>query len=189
MRGEEHPCAVPVFSEDPSAPRFLLPREEQVRDIIVDLISQDAWTFHEWSSALPENPIVLITTARLLRESGRNEAQAVFARLINIKLIGSSSENASAIILAARAEAFALQSYWREADQLYRLAIGLIDDPIIARSWWFNLADISYRSNNEVERQAALKASSIAAISDDITVRANEIRRATLARPSGIKAN
>jgi hypothetical protein len=189
IRGEEYYCAVPGFSKDPSAPRFLLPQEEQVRNIIVDLVSQDAWTFHEWSSALPENPIVLITTARLLRELGRNEAQTVLAHLINSKLIVNSSENASAIILAARAEAFALQSHWREADRLYRLAIDLIDDPIIARSWWFNLADISYRSNNELERQAALKASLAVAVSDEITIRANEIRRASLTRANGVKAN
>lgn len=188
IRGEQYDCAVPGFSEDPSA-WFLLPRERQVRDIVVDLVSRDAWMFHEWSSALPENPIVLITTVRLLRERGRSEAQTVFARLINSKLLGNSSGNARAIILAARAEAFALQSHWREADQLYRLAIDLIDDPIIARSWWFNLADISYRSNNEVERQAALKASSAVAVSDDITVRANEIRRVTLTRTNGVKAN
>jgi len=189
IRGEEYYFALPRFSEDPSVPRFLLPGEEEVHDIVVDLVSQHAWTFHEWSSALPENPIVLITTARLLRELGRNEAETVFDRLINSKLIAKSSKNASAIVLAARAEAFALQSHWREADQLYRHAIDLVDDPTIARSWWFNLADISYRLSNNVERQTALKAALAFTISDDITVRANEIQRAILTRANGVKAN
>ena len=42
-----------------------------------ELVSENAWTFSEWSGVLPETPIVLIATARLLREQGRGEAEAV----------------------------------------------------------------------------------------------------------------
>ena len=94
---------------------------------------------------------------------------------------------------AARAEAFALRSRWSEADQLYRQAIESIDDATIQRSWWFNLADIAFRLDDETQRQAALRAASAVAFSDDITRRATDIQRATRSRPvtrsPGVKAN
>ena len=86
---------------------------------------------------------------------------------------------AGPLTLAARAEAFALRSRWREADQHYRQAIELIDDDTIKRSWWFNLADIAFRLDDENQRQAALRAALAVAASDDITRRATEIQRAT----------
>ena len=93
------------------------------------------------------------------------------------------------VTLAALAEAFALRSRFTEARQLYRQAIDLIDDPTIQRSWWFNLADIADRADDETERQAALRSASAVAFSDDITRRATDIQRATLTRSTGVKAN
>ena len=170
---------VPRFIEDPGIRRYLLPGEEQVRDIVADLVSQNAWMFDEWSGALPETPTVLIATARLLREKGRSEADAVLDRLLENKATGEASGESGPLALAARAEAFALRSRWKEADQLYRQAIDSMADPTIARSWWFNLADISYRSDDETERQAALRAASAVASSDDITRRAADVQRAS----------
>jgi tetratricopeptide (TPR) repeat protein len=181
---------VPRFSEDSGVRRYLLPGEEQVRDIICELVSQNVWTFDEWSRALPETPIVLIATARLLREQGRAEAETLLDLILKERVIPlASGAEVGSVTLAARAEAFALQSRFKEADQLYRLAIDSIDDPTIQRSWWFNLADVAYRSNNDTERQAALRNASSVAFSDDITLRATEIQRATLARSTGVKAN
>ena len=180
---------VPRFIEDPGIRRYLLPGEEQVRDIVADLVSQNAWMFDEWSGALPETPTVLIATARLLREKGRSEAETVLDRLLENKAIAEGPGRVGPVALAARAEAFALRSRWKEADQLYRLAIDSMADPTIARSWWFNLADISYRSDDETQRQAALRAASAVASSDDITRRAADIQRATLTRSNGVKAN
>ena len=176
---------VPRFIEDPGIRRYLLPGEEQLRDIVADLVSQNAWMFDEWSRALPDRPTVLIATARLLREKGRSEAETVLDRLVEIKAIGE----AGPVALAARAEAFALRSRWKEADQLYRQAIDSVADPTIARSWWFNLADIAYRSDDESQRQAALRAASAVASSDDITRRAADIQRASSTRSNGVKAN
>jgi hypothetical protein len=154
------------------------------------LIAQNAWGFAEWSSALSESPTVLIATARLLREKGRSEAEAVLSRLLENKAIAVPGLGANgSIALAARAEAFALRSRWKEADQLYRQAIDSIADPTIARSWWFNLADISARSDDESQRQAALRAASAVAVSDDITRRAAHLQRATFTRSNGVKAN
>jgi hypothetical protein len=180
---------VPGFIEDPGIRRYLLPGEEQVRDIVADLVETNAWTFAEWSGSLPEAPIVLIATARLLREKGRGEADTVLDRLLENKAIADAPGEAAPVALAAKAEAFALRSRWKEADQLYRQAIDSIGDPTIARSWWFNLADISFRSDDESQRQAALRSASAVASSDEITRRAAEIQRATSPRSYGVKAN
>jgi tetratricopeptide (TPR) repeat protein len=180
---------VPRFIEDPGIRRYLLPGEEQVREIVADLVSQNAWMFEEWSGALPDTPTVLIATARLLREKGRSEAEAVLDRLFENKATAGAPGESGPVALAARAEALALRSRWKEADQFYRLAIDSMGDPTIARSWWFNLADISYRSDDETQRQAALRAASAVASSDDITRRAADIQRGALTRSNGVKAN
>jgi tetratricopeptide (TPR) repeat protein len=180
---------VPRFIEDPGIRRYLLPGEAQVRDIVSDLVSQNAWMFDEWSRTLPDTPTVLIATARLLREKGRGEAETVLDRLLENKAIAESPGESGPVALAARAEAFALRSRWKEADELYRQAIDSMADPTVARSWWFNLADIAYRSDDEAQRQAALRAASAVASSDDITRRAADIQRGALTRSNGVKAN
>jgi hypothetical protein len=186
-------AAIPRFSDDPGVPRYLLPGEEQLRDIVRELVSSNAWTFSEWSGVLPDNPIVLIATARLLREQGRGEAEALLDMVLSEKSIPDAPGSAGPLIAAARAEAFALRSRWSDANQLYRQAIDSTDDPTIQRSWWFNLADISLRLNDEAQRQATLQAASAVAYSDDITRRATDIQRAGRSRPTmrsmGVKAN
>ena len=181
-------------SEDPGDySRYLLPGEEQVRDIVSDLVSQNAWTFDEWSRACSDRPAVSDCPARLLREKGRGEGEAVLDRLLENKAIKPLLSPARVGAVAARRQgrAFALRSRWKEADRHYRHQglISSIGDPIIARSWWFNLADISYRSDDETQRQAALRAALAVASSDDITRRAADIQRATLTRSNGVKAN
>ena len=167
----------------------MLPGEENIREIVIELVAQDGWSFREWWRMLPKNPIVLIATARLLREQGRREAQAVLEQILKDSVTDGKQEQVSPIALAARAEASALGLHWREADQLYRQAIHSVNNPTIARSWWFNLADIYYRTGDEAQRQAALRAASAVSCSDDITRHASEIQRATLARLSGVRAN
>ncbi len=180
---------LPRFSEDPGAPRYLLPGEEPVREIIVEFISQNTWTFEEWSRVLPENPVVLIAAARLLRERGRGEVEIMLDRILKQTVIPPSSSEAGPVKLAACAEALAFRSRFKESHQLYHQAIDLIDDPTIRRSWWFNLADIAYRSDDDIERQAALRSALAVAFSDDITRRATDIQRTTLVRSTGVKAN
>ena len=193
LPSESSRAAIPRFSDDPGVPRYLLPGEEQVREIVRELVSSNAWTFLEWSGVLPDTPIVLIAAARLLREQDRGEAEAVLDRILNEKQIPEASGTAGPVTFAARAEAFALRSRWSEANQLYRQAIESTDDATIQRSWWFNFADISFRLDDETQRQAALQAASAVAYSDDITRRAADIQRATRARSTtrspGVKAN
>jgi tetratricopeptide (TPR) repeat protein len=180
---------VPRFSEDPGVRRYLLPGEEQVREIVVDLVSQNVWTFDEWSRVLPEDPIVLIATARLLRERGRSESETVLDLILKERAIPLDSAKVGSVTLAAYAEAFALRSRFRESGQLYRQAIDSIDEPTIRRSWWFNLADVSYQADDETERQAALRSATAVAFSDDITRRAIDLQRALVTRSTGVKAN
>ena len=180
---------VPRFIEDPGAPRYLLPGEESARAVIAEFISQNTWSFEEWSRVLPENPVVLIAAARLLRERGRGEVETILDRILKQTAIPLSPSEAGPLELAACAEALAFRSRFKESHQLYRQAIDLIDDPTIRRSWWFNLADIAYRSDDDIERQAALRSASAVAFSDDITRRATDIQRTTLVRSTGVKAN
>ena len=180
---------MPRFSEDPGAPRYLLPGEEPLREIIAEFVSQNTWSFEEWSRVLPENPIVLIAAARLLRERGRGELETMLDRILKQTVIPPPSSEAGPVKLAACAEALAFRSRFKESHQLYHQAIDLIDDPTIRRSWWFNLADIAYRSDDDITRQSALRSASAVAFSDDITRRATDIQRTTLVRSTGVKAN
>ena len=72
-------------------------------------------------------------------------------------------------LLAARAEALCLRSRWKEAAEQYRQAIERVDNDLIRRSWWFNLADVAQRLNDEGQRQAAFRAVLAVHNSDDIS--------------------
>jgi hypothetical protein len=185
--------ATPRFDDDPTMRRYLLPGEEAVRDVVSELTSQDEWAFSQWSQALPRTPTVLLATARLLREKDRGEAETLLDLILEGKYSGASDEPADPRSLAARAEAFALRSRWSDAEQEYRQAIERIENDTIRRSWWFNLAEIALRFNDEGQRQTALQAASAVAYSDDITRRATSIQRTAAVRPrlrlGGAKAN
>ncbi|MFI5456870.1 MAG: hypothetical protein ACHRXM_15605 [Isosphaerales bacterium] len=193
VSGESSRAVLARFSEDSNVPRYLLPREDRVRDIVRELASRNEWTFPEWSAVLPDSAVVRLAAARLLREQGRSEAEALLDLVLDERGTRAAPGSVGPLTLAARAEAFALRLRWREAGEQYRRAIELIDDDTIKRSWWFNLADIALRLDDENQRQAALRAALAVTSSDDITRRATEIQRATRARPTprstGVKAN
>ncbi len=182
---------MPRYSDDPAVPRYLLPGEDGVRDIVRELASSKEWSFSEWREVLPKNAIIELAAARLLREQSRGEAASLLDAVADLpSSVVDAKEDP--LLLAARAEASALRSRWTEADQLYRQAIESIDDDTIKRSWWFNLADIAYRRDDERQRQAALRAAIAVAASDDITRRA-ATSSGPPARPparfAGVKAN
>jgi len=183
----------PRFSDDPSAARYLLPGEDAVREIVRGIVSQNKWTFAEWSRILPNETIVPLVAARLLREERRHEAE----ELINLVLQADEQRKRrradDPVLAAARAEAHALLSHWKEAEQEYHQAIELVDDDTIRRSWWFNLADIAFRLEDEGQRQTALQAALAVHASDDISRRATDIQRSAgqraRLRSTGTKAN
>ena len=193
-RTEFRQIAPPRFSNDPDVPRFLLPGEERIRDIIGEQITNYDWTVGDWQKVVPKRTFVPLAMARSLREQGRKEvADALLDLILNESRSASADRSIESLRLASRAEALALRSRWQEADQIYREAIELLDDATVRRSWWFNLADIAFRLADDTKRQSALQATLTAANSDEISRRTGEILRTVRARPglrsNGTKAN
>jgi tetratricopeptide (TPR) repeat protein len=171
--------AMPRFSDDRANHRYFLPGEDSVRDIVAELASRDGLDVGEWSRALPRRPVVLLATARLLREQGRPEAEGLLDEVLRNNGAAPAAGRADPRLLAARAEALMLRSRWAEAAELYRQAIDRVDNNLIRRSWWFNLADVAQRLEDEGQRQTAIRAALAAPGSDDITRRASLIQKAS----------
>jgi tetratricopeptide (TPR) repeat protein len=186
--------ALPRFSDDPTVPRYLLPGEDRVRVILRELLSRNDWEFREWSTVLPKLPASALAAARLLKEQSKGDADVLLDLLMESRLPIEGAKRASALALAARAEAFALTSRWKDSEQSYRRAIELIDDETIKRSWWFNLADVELQLDDESQRQTALRAALAASTPDEISRRATDIQRANNnarapIRPPSVRAN
>lgn len=181
------------FSDDPSVCRYFLPGETTTLAIIRELATDADWPVKEWSTAVPRNSVATLAAARLLREQGKPEAQDLLKQILDDDQARSTSGRDRAIRLAMRAEAHALLSQWNEAEQRYRQAIDLIQDPTIKRSWWFNLASIAFQLNDEAQRKAALAAALDVTNSDDISRRSLELQRVSQPlgrlRSSGTRAN
>jgi tetratricopeptide (TPR) repeat protein len=182
---------VPGFNRDPAIHRYLLPGEERVRDVARALVLATDWKFEDWSRALPRDPTSLVAVARLMRERGRSEAEDLLRQVIEEP--PAAEEGTSPRALAARAEALALQSRWKQAAEQYRHAIEFAGDATTRRSWWFNLAEIAQRLDDQTQRDTALRAALASGPSDDITRRAAELQRTAPApavvRSTGTKAN
>jgi tetratricopeptide (TPR) repeat protein len=180
------PRELPEFHDDPSVRRYLLPGESLVRSILRDLATDAKRPFAEWANVLPRDTVAPLVAARMLREQGRIDADAAIDRILNDARShdpsppasdADAANNADSIRLAVRAEAFAMKSRWKEARQEYRRALGHISHDAIRRSWWFNLADIALRLNDDNERREALKAVLASATGDEISRRASDLQR------------
>jgi hypothetical protein len=185
-------AVTPRFSDDPSVPRYLLPGEQPIREIVRELASRKEWTIHDWLAILPDNAVVRLAAARQLREPGPFEADALLDLILSERAPAATPSDADALTLAARAEALALRSRWKESAAAYHEAIEQVGDDTTRRSWWFNLADIASRLDDDQNRQAALRAALAVASSDEISRRATEAQRAARMQPgrrSGVKAN
>jgi tetratricopeptide (TPR) repeat protein len=192
--GEFSQVSPPRFNDDPGIPRYLLPGEERIRDLVRELVTRSEWTVSEWLAMVPKNTLATLATARVLREQTRNEAaDALLDLILNEPSLPKTNGPIEATMIAARAEAFGLRSRWREADEAYQKAIDMVNDETLKRSWWFNLADISLKLADDSKRQAALRATLTIAASDDISRRATAILRASQSRPNlrslGARAN
>ncbi len=187
------PYGAPRFSDDPAVPRYLLPGEQALREVVRALTSQNEWTFAEWSRILPKDTPVPLIAARLLREEGRHEADELIERFLRTDEGSTARLAGNPMLAAARAEAHALLSHWKESEEEYQHAIELVDDDTIRRSWWFNLADIALRLEDEGKRRTALEAALAVQTSDEISRRATDSQRSTVQRArlrsTGTKAN
>jgi hypothetical protein len=174
----------PRFAEDPGARRYfyLLPSEDAVRDIVAELADREELAFVEWSRALPHHPVVWLATARLLRERRRPEADALLDQILADDWGEKDQGAADPRLLAARGEALMLRSRWQEAAKQYQQAIERVDNELIRRSWWFNLADIAQRLDDEGQRQAALRAALAVHSSDDISRRVSLLQKSADAK-------
>jgi hypothetical protein len=193
-RGEFSQVGAPRFNDDQGVPRYLLPGEERIREIVRKMDARNEWTVDEWLEVLPRQTLATLAAARILRERARNEvADTLLDRILNQPQSPATEGPSEPLAMAARAEAFALRSKWQESYDGYHAAIEALDDETLKRSWWFNLADIAFRLADDAKRQAALRATLTVAASDDISRRATEILRATHARAilrsTGAKAN
>ncbi len=82
-RSEASRVALPVFSTDPNVPRYLLPGEERVQEIVRDVLGKNDWVAAEWLAVLPDSVTTYLATARLLKEQGRIEADALLNRVLD----------------------------------------------------------------------------------------------------------
>lgn len=184
-----------AFDDDPNVRRYLLPGEAVAAPIVRELIIDGGWTFEAWSGAVPDDVIALLAASRVLHAQGGPEARTMLLRITErLRGIGDPERDAQPPIEhAAAAEAYALLSQWKDSEQEYRLAIEQTSDLTTRRSWWFNLASVAQHLDDETQRAAALEAAMEAPMSDDISRRALEFRRAVepfgRLRSSGTKAN
>jgi len=187
------PAWKPTFNDEPTVRRYFLPGETTARAIVRELINDADWTFQDWSEALPKNTVAVLAAVRLLCEHERPEAQALLKQILNQEQENGATGAEGAVQTAMIAEAHALLSQWREAEQQYHQAIDRMSDLAVKRSWWFNLASVAIQSNDESQRKVALEAALEAPASDDIRRRALELQRISeppgRLRPTGNKAN
>ncbi|AMV35806.1 hypothetical protein [Planctomyces sp. SH-PL62] len=194
-----------AFSEDPNIPRYLLPGEELAAAIIRELIADASWRYADWAEAVPESGVSALAAARVLKKEGRSEADAILKRILDRAEAEAKAragapdepaedEAAEAVALAVAAEAMALRADWKDSERRYRAAIDRMADPRIRRSWWFNLADVAMRLNDDDQRRAALDEALAVVDSDDVSRRAMDLQRGNSGtmdrlRPTGPKAN
>jgi hypothetical protein len=173
-----------VFSDDPAAPRYLLPGEKLAGSIIAELIADSSWTYREWSAAIPRGAVAALVAAKGLKEQGRIEADQALADLASALRLDDGREgddrpaSARAVDHAVAAEALAMKASWKDAQQQYKAAIGLMVDAKVKRSWWFNLADVAARLNDEDQRRRALDEVLAAVDGDEVSRRALDVQRA-----------
>ncbi len=189
----------PTFNDEPNARdelsgrRYFLPGETTARTVLRELVANGGLAPQDWTEVLPGHPVATLAAARLLRERDRPEALSLLEQILKHEQEMEPADAEGAVQTAVRAEAHALLSQWKEAEQQYHQAIDQINDLTIKRSWWFNLASVAIQLNDEAQRKVALEAAREAPTSDDISRRALELQRASdplgRLRSSGTKAN
>ena len=164
--------------------RYSLPTEDLLAPVIRDMANQPSWSLADWESAIPRRTVAPLVAARVLQELRHQDARAALelARgdAISETLIAGSnrSENTvSAILLAAEAEALALDDKLKEALECYRSAIERMPIDRVVRSWWLNLAEIARRLNHDSERRKALELAKCDDPKDEITLQAIELQK------------
>jgi tetratricopeptide (TPR) repeat protein len=174
-RAELSRLAPPGFIDDSQVRRYAMPAEDLIKPIVRDMADSSAWTYAEWSAAVPPDAVARLVAVRVLRERSVTDFEAALDALVAEGDTAPSPGARAALAIAAHAEALALKQRWGEADQRYRQALEQMPDPTIRRSWWVNLAEIALRQNDESGRQKALEAARGNDPNEEITRRAVEL--------------
>ncbi|WP_422930968.1 hypothetical protein [Singulisphaera sp. PoT] len=166
---------LPSFNDESQTRRYRLPNEELIYRIIGDMAREESWTYAEWSSAIPPDSLIQLVTARILTERGAPEAAKLIDQIV--EHVEKKQAPASALDAAAEAEALAQRSRWDESQERYKLAIDMMSNGLIRRSWWINVADLAKQVNDEAGQQKALELAKGTQNSDEVSKRATELLR------------
>ena len=162
--------AMPRFSDDPNAPRYLLPGEEHVQEIVHE-ISRKTMDFCRVVGGSSRKTMAFAGSGSLLSEQGLTEAQTLIDLITECREPPTKPTTPRALTVAAQRRS--LRSPVATGNRP-KGSIGwrssLVEDDTIKRSWWFNLADIEQRLDDEGQRQIALRAAADPA-GDDIARR------------------
>ena len=164
--------------------RYSLPTEDLLVPVIRDMVSQKNWGFADWQAAIPRRTVAPLVAARVLQEMRHRDAKAALelarSDAISETLIAGANraENTvSAVLLAAEAEALAMDDKLKESLECYRAAIERMPIDRVARSWWLNLAEIARRLNHDSDRRKALELAKCDDPKDEITAQAIQLQK------------
>ncbi|MCA1685626.1 MAG: hypothetical protein LC745_06495, partial [Planctomycetia bacterium] len=170
----------PTYLDDSQVRRYALPSEDLLGPVIRDMAEQTAWSYKDWAVAIPRRTVAPLVAARVLRERLSPDADAALdAALDDADRPPVGEGLAVAVRTAAQAEALAMKNRWAEADDRYRLAIDRMPVDAVRRSWWFNVAEVAQRLNEDPKRQKALDAAKSTDPKDEITQRAIDLQKAS----------
>jgi hypothetical protein len=182
----------PAFLEDAQPRRYALPTEERLAAVIRDMAESPAWSYKEWSAALPRGTAAAVVAARVLRDKASPDADAALEAAVSEAeaeavpeapaadgATAVPADPAGAVRLAAGAAALAMKQRWSEARDRYLRAIDRMPDDLARRAWWVNVADLAQRLNDDAERRVALDAAKNADPKDEITQRAVDLQKAS----------
>ncbi|HMB06398.1 MAG TPA: hypothetical protein VKP69_22025 [Isosphaeraceae bacterium] len=175
--------APPAFLDDAQARRYALPSEDLIGGVVRDLAERPDWRFADWCEALPRFGVAPLVAARLLRDRSSPDSETALDAVLATADAPPPEGVPVAVHLAALGEALALKSRWSEAEQRYRQAIDRMPDDRVRRSWYFNLADLALRLDDEPKRLKALEAAKGADPKDEISQRAFDLLRSSGVRP------
>ena len=101
--------AAPAFIDDRQIRRYAMPAEDLISPIVRDMADSSAWTYAEWSAALPPSAVARLAAVRVLRERSAPDAEAALDALVaEDKAV--TLQGLAALEIAAHAEALALSS-------------------------------------------------------------------------------
>lgn len=170
----------PQFLEDPNHPRYLLPGEYEVTEILQGLSGELVATQGtDWIvDALPRSSLVTLAAWNCLKARNPTQAAAVLARWSGTRPTEEKTpadrqgdDPSPARELAAEAELHAAAGQWSLATVGYQHAIAVAKDDVLRRSWYLNLADAYGHASDTARQRSCLESAEGKGLWDDVTQR------------------